>query len=265
MKRGGCHSEETKRKISESHKDKHHSEEIKRKISKANKGRKFSKEHKEKIGKANKGKKPWNKGIPRSNEIKKKISETSKGRKCWCKDKHHSEKAKKKMSESHKGKKLPEETRKKLREANKGEKNPNYGKHFSKEAKRKMSEKALFRIQNYKGPFKDTKPELKMKEILNELNISFKHQFRLRNRLFDFHILNTNILIEVDGDWWHGNPKIYEKLNMHQRKAKQKDLEKGKLAKENNFILLRFWQSDILNNIKEVEVKLKDIYNKIVL
>lgn len=131
----------------------------------------------------------------------------------------------------------------------------------SEETKQKHREKALQRIQNHFGPFKDTKPELKMKEILNELNIQFEHQFRIEgiNHNFDFRILNTNILIEVDGDYFHGNPKKYSTLYERQIKQRQKDKENEELAKASNFILLRFWEDDILNNTEEIKMKLYNL------
>lgn len=61
--KSGRHTEETKRKISESTKGekhpmygKHHSEEAKRKMSEANKGKQFSEEHKRKLSESLKGK-----------------------------------------------------------------------------------------------------------------------------------------------------------------------------------------------------------------
>ena len=73
----GCHSEETKRKmsinISEGKKGKKLSEEHKRKISRSSKGKKLSEEHKNKISKKLKG-------IKRSEETKIKISIALKGR-----------------------------------------------------------------------------------------------------------------------------------------------------------------------------------------
>ena len=71
------YSEETKRKMSDSHNGKHHSEETKRKISEAQKGRTFSEESKLKISAALKGKSRK----PLSEETKRKISETLKNKK----------------------------------------------------------------------------------------------------------------------------------------------------------------------------------------
>lgn len=55
-------SEETKRKMSESRKGRIFSEETRKKISEANKGKKHSEESKLKMSRSRKGKPPWNKG-----------------------------------------------------------------------------------------------------------------------------------------------------------------------------------------------------------
>ena len=80
------HSEESKKRISESLKGHFVSEETRIKISKCKKGKKHSEEHKIKMSEAHKGKK-------------------------------HSEETRNKMSEAHKGKHLSEEHKKKLSEA----------------------------------------------------------------------------------------------------------------------------------------------------
>ena len=64
-------SEETKLKLSNSHKGKHLSDEHKKKISESNKGKPSP----------SKGKIAWNRGIPRTNEVKQAISNANKGNK----------------------------------------------------------------------------------------------------------------------------------------------------------------------------------------
>ena len=109
------HTEETKKKISESHKGFSHTEETKKKMSSSKIGEKhpmFGKKHTEesikKIGEGQIGRK-------HTEETKRKMSEKRKGEKHHMFGKKHTEESKKKMSESHKGYSHTEETKKKMR------------------------------------------------------------------------------------------------------------------------------------------------------
>lgn len=104
----GKHSEETRKKISESNKGIKHSEETKRKISQATKGIERSEETRKKMSIAQKGRKL-------SEQHKNKLSESKKGKKL---SKQH----RKKISESQKGRVVSTETRKKISEAKKNTK-----------------------------------------------------------------------------------------------------------------------------------------------
>jgi very-short-patch-repair endonuclease len=189
---------------------------------------------------------------------------------CVNKRRHYSKKTKEKMRNVKRGKNNPnfgkhrsDETKERMRGLMKGEKNPMFGKHHSKKSKEKIRKKmsiiALKRVQTQHGPYKDTKPERVMQSILKELNIPFECQFRVGNHIDDFHLLNTNTLIEVDGDYWHGNLKKFSKLTERQLNQKQKDKKHNKIAKEKGYIVLRFWESDILNNKEKVIKKLKSV------
>ena len=110
---GGILCEETRRKISKSHKGKTLSEEHRIKIGNANKGKPspkkgktLSEEHRIKIGNANKGKPAPNKGIPMSDETKKKISNANKGTPPPNKGIPMSEEQKKKMRNDKRSKKV---------------------------------------------------------------------------------------------------------------------------------------------------------------
>ena len=100
----------------------------------------------------------------------------------------------------------------------------------------------------------NTKPELKMKEFLREANIDYKHQYRVdkinKPYVADFFLPNFNCIIEVDGDYWHTrgkNPKL--------------DLERNEQMRENGFLVLRFWESDIMKLPELVQSFLDELVN----
>jgi very-short-patch-repair endonuclease len=107
--------------------------------------------------------------------------------------------------------------------------------------------------------------------ILEELEIPFQYKFRIYDkekidfwfREYDFLIINTNVLIEVDGDYWHGNKNIFEELTDFQQSIKLNDEIKEKFANTKGYNVFRFWGSDIKKNNNEVKNKLKEIWEKL--
>jgi len=97
--------------------------------------------------------------------------------------------------------------------------------------------------------------------ILDINNIEYIFQFFLKTKegvckSYDFYIKDKNILIELDGDYWHGGPgtnKYFYKLE----EVKQNDLFKDEFALNNGYKLLRFWESDIYKQPNIIIDKLK--------
>lgn len=92
-------------------------------------------------------------------------------------------------------------------------------------------------------------------------NVHFYHQFYIREikSLYDFKISGKKLMIEVDGDFWHCNPKSKFSIPEYsvQKKNIIKDEIKNKWCLNNDFILLRFWETDINNNPDTVIETLK--------
>lgn len=104
-----------------------------------------------------------------------------------------------------------------------------------------------------------TAPEREMAAFLKELGIDFEPQIVIGEYIYDFHLPEHGILIEVDGDYYHGNPAKYdeEDLNALQRKNKRTDLKKNMLAGGLKYKLLRFWEMDINENAESVKEQIK--------
>jgi very-short-patch-repair endonuclease len=135
----------------------------------------------------------------------------------------------------------------------------NKNKTHSNKAKEKMKKSALKRLERGDGVFTDTKPHLKMCSLLDSLSIKYQKEKTIGNKSFDIYLLDLNIAIEVDGDYWHCNPRIYPNgpINDIQKSTIEKDKYKNDICLSNNITLLRFWEFDIMNNEEDVICTLK--------
>ena len=114
-----------------------------------------------------------------------------------------------------------------------------------------------------KNPYSfESSTERCVKKILEELNIYFQSQFKIENRIYDFYLKDLNLIIEVNGDYWHANPKMFKKLNKIQKASKIRDRIKKKLAREHNYQIIFLWEDDIKNNLEKVIKKIKQYANK---
>jgi G:T-mismatch repair DNA endonuclease (very short patch repair protein) len=160
------------------------------------------------------------------------------------------------------GKTHTKETKDILRKkcARHGEDNGFYGKIHSEEFKKKQSVfmKTIGKrpreyysqmgIKSVNSRPKKTKIEKITEQKLQELGITFKYNFILQNKAqYDF-LIDDKIVLEVHGDFWHGNPLVYNILTERQEYKKQRDIEKQKLAEENGYKYFVIWESQIKEN-----------------
>ena len=95
---------------------------------------------------------------------------------------------------------------------------------------------------------------------MDKLNISHTRQLHVGRKIFDFHILNTNILIEVNGDFWHGNPRKYKENDILHHPFKsvvakdlwEKDKKKKILAENKGYEIVYIWEDEINEHKKDL-------------
>ncbi len=182
--------------------------------------KKFSEEHKKKIGLAKKGQEPWNKdkkGVQIPTEATKK--KTSEAMKKWHQKFGFSEKTKKRIGKGNKGKiHSPEVTK---RQVASRMKNSEWHRNFG------VLTRPFIKV-------KATKPELKLFGILDELDINYKPDHLMYNKFFvDAYIPDKNIILEVDGRYWHSLPK-----------QQLKDKSRDAYLKACGYKVYRFWEDD---------------------
>ncbi len=85
----------------------------------------------------------------------------------------------------------------------------------------------------------------------NSIQFNFQYKFKTSNSFIisDFYLPSLNLVLEVNGDYWHANPKLYkDKLTSQQIKSVRRDSLKYQFYKDNKIKHLVLWESD-LNNI----------------
>lgn len=175
----------------------------------------------------------------------------------------HTEKTKKKISKNRKGKggfpgdsnpSCRPEVRAKIsktrieRGVARGKNNPMYGKTHTEEALRKIFDKRSM-----------TKPEQIVAKILDNNDIGWSDQWFLtmdgNTYSYDFRIDNTNLLIEVDGDYWHGGPGV-DKHWSGVKETMKTDEIKDSVANKLGYTVIRIWESEIKDTPEIITEKL---------
>lgn len=156
-----------------------------------------------------------------------------------------------------KGHIVSEETKRKLSKSHDGKPSNFKGRHFSEESKRKSS---LAHIGKNKGSKRTKKTKLKMRlsaikrmqrtqscftsieiRLYNELKrrkVEFIKQCSVNDRfVVDAYIPSLNLIIEVDGNYWHSKEK-----------CKKKDKTENAYLTTCGYKLLRISETDINNN-----------------
>lgn len=97
----------------------------------------------------------------------------------------------------------------------------------------------------------DTKPELEFAAYLDQCGIAFKKQYVIQfgkigvdrfRHAYDFHILGTSILVEIDGDYWHSRPGAVER-----------DQTCDLVASEKGFNVIRIRTSELKAKLQTLE------------
>jgi G:T-mismatch repair DNA endonuclease (very short patch repair protein)/predicted DNA-binding protein YlxM (UPF0122 family) len=211
-------------------------------------------------------------------------SERLKGNKFML-GKKHSEETKIKISLKHKGKKCPflSEYNKKYKSQQMKERweNPFYRKQQSESMKKnnpmknpifrkkvslskigdknpckrpEVKEKLRKFRMTQKFPLKNTTIETLLQNELEKRNIQFTPHKTILNITQPDVFIEPNICVYCDGDFWHSNPKFYDRNNLKYKSQinnLKNDEKNNIILKENNYKVFRFWENDILNNVSK--------------
>lgn len=131
----------------------------------------------------------------------------------------------------------------------------------------------LYKPTKYEFHKGKTLPEIKIEEFLIANNIVYEYNYPIRvfdlnnnpaEYSIDFYIFinNCHIFIEVQGDFWHGNPLIFNDYNkLHGSQKSNINRDKRKKAQiysaYKNLKYYEVWEYDINNNTEQL-IKFKN-------
>ena len=104
---------------------------------------------------------------------------------------------------------------------------------------------------------KDTNIEVCLCKSLWHNGIRYRKNYKICNCHVDIAITKYKIAVFCDGDFWHGKPSKYSvKTNTAYWNEKikrniERDLQNTIAIRDAGWIVLRFWESDIKNNLAE--------------
>lgn len=107
--------------------------------------------------------------------------------------------------------------------------------------------KALNRYNASRGHFVSN-TEKAFAKILESCQIEFKSQVVVDRLTCDFLIPSSNLIIEVNGDYWHGNPKTFPNPSPLQSERRRSDKRRDWVLRQFGFSVWHVWEDDIKHN-----------------
>ena len=90
---------------------------------------------------------------------------------------------------------------------------------------------------------------------MNALGVEYIAQFQVGFNAFDIRLANTNIIIEVNGDFWHANPIKYKSDDLlpfpvptgtkMAEEVWKKDARKNDYATKKGYNVIIIWESEM--------------------
>ena len=99
-------------------------------------------------------------------------------------------------------------------------------------------------------------------DFLEKLGVKYIYQFEAKEigRWYDFYLPEHNLIIEVDGSWYHSDPRLVkeDEMNPMQKRNKRIDEVKNRWALMHGIPILRIWEKDINESPDKVLKELRE-------
>ncbi len=84
--------------------------------------------------------------------------------------------------------------------------------------------------------------------LLDELGVMYQPQHLISGKMcVDAFVKSANLIIQFDGDYWHGHPDRYTVLDSRQQKRRAYDISQDAYFRTCGYRVLRLWERDLQN------------------
>lgn len=132
----------------------------------------------------------------------------------------------------------------------------------TKEYRKRSSELMYQRLTNGSFSLSSKKENEFIEYCIKPLGIDYDTQYYLKDihHYCDVYIPSKNMIIEFQGDYWHGNPNKYsnDELSEYQKKKVTKDNELREYCSKNGINLIEIWESDYDKDSSGVKTLLEE-------
>ena len=106
-----------------------------------------------------------------------------------------------------------------------------------------------------------TKPERMFESLLKELHVKYEKQKIVGGKIYDFYLVDINLLFEIDGNYWHAKDLEMGQMNEIQRRSVKNDWYKESIARAFGYQFERLWESDLEDNYEGCKMKVRSLFN----
>lgn len=121
----------------------------------------------------------------------------------------------------------------------------------SEEFKQGLREKMLQKLHNREYIEVDSKPQLIVDSILDNLKVDYEREYVAKYYSVDNLLIENGLMIEVQGDYFHANPLKYEDASqINETQSKRISRDKAKHTYIKNYYgvdILYLWERDIIH------------------
>ena len=101
------------------------------------------------------------------------------------------------------------------------------------------------------------KPEKIGYALLDKIGLSYESQFIIADKFcVDAFLIDYAVVVQFDGNYWHGDPVKFPNPNHIQKKRIRLDVSQDAYMKKLGFKVIRIWESDLLGDLNGVEKRI---------